>query len=782
MPLEKSQLSIPVATSYGATTLHIVAMSRSKLYEKEPGDGDELELHQLVEGGTYEYIFDDVDGRKFQFEAEDGIIRFSRFSNQSSRGTINTGIYVGQYHPRVRELNSDEIVGEVKLEIRSVKTDYTSDYRMMLSDIAEEYTELVLEQGSPVTQRLEVNDKTAPQTLYQRFCFVRGIIESDAFQEAMHKIMSAPVKKWADSTAYRSITEMRRLSRKNIREIASSTDRIPWNHNNELSSRKGGRGYSDGLTSLPRRLQYESQEESVDNAANQFVKFALRQFEMFCYDLYCTKNATDRLKNEVSATREQINNYLDSAFFRVVSDPTHLALNSPVLQRKEGYREVFQKWLLFDLAAKLNWEGGEDVYEAGKKNVATLYEYWLFLKLKNLISGFFDIDPISKEKLVKTDENGINLNLRQGRMTVIRGVSNSGIRKLNVAFYYNRTFSHVADEKVSLHKAGSWTMEMRPDYTLSLWPGDMTEETAERLDVITHIHFDAKYRLNKVLLDWNSQQEFSAESQDKDNLNETKEQEELGIYKRADLLKMHAYKDAIRRTSGAYVLYPGTENRTIKGFHEILPGLGAFHVRPGCWDNDSEYLRKFLSEVKAHMLDRTSEREKMSYFRYDILKEPNPYTTRRRLPELDEQNRDFLPDEVSVIVGYIKTPAHLDWILKNGLYTMRAGNARGSMSLSPDLINARYLLLHDGVSCQRLMKINPKQGGPKVRTFADLKQNLQYPTEGDDDDPTRIYLVYSLTEAEEEMSSYSWTPDRKWGKKPKPVMLSDLMLMAHVER
>ena len=36
---------------------------------------------------------------------------------------------------------------------------------------------------------------------------------------------------------------------------------------------------------------------------------------------------------------------------------------------------------------------------------------------------------------------------------------------------------------------------------------------------------------------------------------------------------MHAYKDAIRRTGGAYVLYPGDKSINQKGFHEIIPGL-----------------------------------------------------------------------------------------------------------------------------------------------------------------------------------------------------------------
>ena len=72
-------------------------------------------------------------------------------------------------------------------------------------------------------------------------------------------------------------------------------------------------------------------------------------------------------------------------------------------------------------------------------------------------------------------------------------------------------------------------MPMRPDYTLSLWPGEITQEEAEKQELIVHIHFDAKYRLDKVLLDSNEY-----------DVNEEKRQQELGVYKRADLLKMHA--------------------------------------------------------------------------------------------------------------------------------------------------------------------------------------------------------------------------------------------------
>ena len=50
--------------------------------------------------------------------------------------------------------------------------------------------------------------------------------------------------------------------------------------------------------------------------------------------------------------------------------PDVLPLNSPVLQRQAGYRQVLRAWLLLDLAAKLSWTGGDDVYAGGKRDAA----------------------------------------------------------------------------------------------------------------------------------------------------------------------------------------------------------------------------------------------------------------------------------------------------------------------------------------------------------------------------------------------------------------------------
>jgi len=771
----KEYLEIPVVGKVSGLTLIVYPQSsNAKVFEEsEPYAGESR--HQLLEGCTYAYeLVNRHDGKSYQFETQNEIVKYHpNKSLHANMGTLVTGIYVGSLSLNVCDVISGEKVGRVSLEIRSIKAEYKKEYRLMLEDIARYYTDLVLQQGSPVTQKLEIDQSCSSQTLYQRFSFVRSLVDSDAFSEAIHKIISNPVRKWTDANIERNIVGVKRLSRKNIRQIASSTDRIQL----PMGMRTG---MPEGLTSVPRRIEVEYKRDTTDCQENQFVKFVLRTLVNFCSDLQMLPNATERLKAEAKETTECLYEHLDNQFFRQISQPSHMNMNSPVLQRKEGYREVLQAWLLFDLAAKLNWSGGDDVYDAGKKNVATLYEYWLFFKLLELVSEFFNIEPQAMKDLVQTDSDGINLSLKQGQMKMVYGKQETFSRILNVAFYYNRTFNKVSENNNPIHKAGSWTMTMRPDYTLSLWPGEIDEEEAERQELMIHIHFDAKYRLNKVLLE-----DKDVGTNIEDDLAEEKREQELKIYKRGDLLKMHAYKDAIRRTSGAYVLYPGDENREIRGFHEIIPGLGAFSVRPGHWQEDSVYLKQFLAEVKAHLMDRTSDREKLSYYQYDVHLEPNKSMTMESLPEAEGENRDFLPDETTVLIGYYKNQEHLDWIMKNWLYNGRAGDRGGAIAVSKEIVTARYILLHNGREAI-LHKINV--GGPKVFGYKEMKDR-EYPFNPNEKNEDKIYLVFRLNQKgiEKELQKYEWNPEdikklklTRYGKFD-VIRLTELMKVARIK-
>ncbi|WP_235942696.1 DUF2357 domain-containing protein, partial [Salinimicrobium oceani] len=135
----------------------------------------------------------------------------------------------------------------------------------------------------------------------------------------------------------------------------------------------------------------------------------MQSFLKLCNDIKTAAKAGSRIAKEVISTIEKLEQHLHHTFFNEISRAQILKLNSPILQKKEGYREVLKAWLMFDLAAKLVWKGGEDVYASGKKDIATLYEYWLFFTLLDLLKEIFQMNPADLEDLIKPTSDGLSL-------------------------------------------------------------------------------------------------------------------------------------------------------------------------------------------------------------------------------------------------------------------------------------------------------------------------------------------------------------------------------------
>ena len=707
---------------------------------------------QLQEGKEYDYeILEDGHGTdNWTLVGTPSI--FVAHPKYKNRGRIRTGIYVGTVNFIVRD-ESAAVDYKLKIEVQSYKTTYRDDYQKMLEDIAGYYTDLVMQLGSPITQTFDVDYNLSSETLYQKFSFVKSIIDSQPFDEAVHKVIYSPVRKWTETTAEKRIESVGRLSRSSVRQIASRGNRVALKDD------------VAGLTSLPRTLSVAQKVDTVDNHENQFVKYVLTTFYDFCSNLSVIPGPLEleSLRIESAALSEKIAGYLNHAFFKDVSNPTRLNIGSPVLQRREGYREILQAWLMFDLAAKLTWKGGECVYEAGKKNIAALYEYWLFFKLIEVVGDVFKITPGSKRNLVGLDDKTLQLDLKikQGSESIIEGTYESGPRLLNVQLCYNRTFSYQKDYK----KCGSWTLAMRPDYTLSIWPARLDQWEAEEENAIVHIHFDAKYRLETILLDDAGRNEETIENE----LKAEKNDRQINIYKRGDLLKMHAYKDAIRRTAGAYVLYPGkpvSKWEMKRGFHEIIPGLGAFCIAPGHEDSQIPELRMFIQNVVDHFMDRTSKREKVSVAKKVIYDERSiPF--RDSFPEPEEY---MFPDTTPVLIACYKSNAHLDWIKRNRKYNIRLGGTRaGAIKLNSPMVNAQYLLLYDynTLGNEKLYKIIGDS--PQICTTQDMRR-MGYPSPTKD----QLYLVFDVCSesVEVELAVHEWKARHLVSGKGSPVLVN----------
>jgi hypothetical protein len=224
---------------------------------------------------------------------------------------------------------------------------------------------------------------------------------------------------------------------------------------------------------------------------------------------------------------------------------------------------------------------------------------------------------------------------------------------------------------------------------------------------------------------------------------ETIEKEERrGIYKNVDLYKMHTYKDAIRRSGGAYVLYPGisNEDEPFRGFHEIIPGVGAFSLRPNNEGESSDNIKQFIDKVIDNLEDVLSQRERMARSAHKVY--ANTYKSQD--PEVDtllrQLNSTEIPDETQVLVGYCKGEKHRNWIsgdTKNMRYNIRYGNG---YDVNGKMASAQYLVLYSDKDFlhQEIFRVKPDSA--RIYTKDEMK-DLQYKN------PSHpLYLVFELAE------------------------------------
>lgn len=751
--MDASSMEILIMTEVddGTAGIHIIAEGRVEqtifeLDEKEACEHGEARV-QLLEGCFYEY---EVTG-SYYLDASPVVIP-SQIN--PAMGRLTPLVYVGTLAIGIMAARDGRKAGEVKIEIRSRKTGYRTDYRLMLEGITDKCTDLLFRYNAPVTHHFSPDYSTDPLTLYQRFAFVNSLLSTDEFDTACQRIIANPRVSWSDEVISCDIRSMRRPGRKAITQIMASGNRtcLPDHH-----------PFKKRLTSLPSTVMLASKTDSVDAVGNRFVKHALQVFSAFAGHIKAVAPAGSRLFGEASRLENRIDLVLSAPLFKEVGRFAGLLLTGIDLQRKEGYRQILRVWLMFDLAARLIWRGGDDVYSAGKKDVAVLYEYWLFFELLDLIRDVFAIEPAHISQLIVPTVDGLGLQLKMGRHLAVAGVFDAGTRKLHVEFSFNRSFSG----RNEYPQAGSWTTGMRPDFTLSIWPLGVSQSQAETEELIVHIHFDAKYKVESVAGVFGEPE------------TDIEQHARTGDYAQEDLLKMHSYKDAIRRTAGAYVLYPGAAGKVYKrkGFHELIPGLGAFAIRPSKVDNGSEELKRFLQDVVAHFQNRASQREKAAFRNFDIYNNGPSDEVRELLPEAFGKNRDLIPDDTFVLVGYYKSDAHLQWIMKNRLYNFRTGTGSGSLSLGAREVNARYLLLHGPGETVTGIMLKVSNPAPRLFSRQDLLRK-KYPAPTDD-----FYIVYQTDPGvEPELRGHHWDVTRLPGYRanrasglPFSVSLTELM-------
>jgi hypothetical protein len=719
---------------------------------------------QFIEGAIYQYkLYEQFGGllkSQTAWSINQNIVKKNIFkpysTKNSSEGIFAPNTFVGTL--RI-PLYRGEQEAFYDVEVQSRKIDYKSksfendlgqmrsEYQLMLEHIADYSIELILQNNVPIVQSYESGlEQIDEKELYQRFLFVRSLFKSQEFEEIIQKIISNPSTKWIHEENLRDIRSIRRFTPKNIRELSTRTNRIKLYQPIE------------GLKDIPLKITSNTKKESTDTSENRFIKYALQSFLFFCESIESRliSGKYELERSEVVNIKERLENILNHSFFNEINAPTILKIGSPVLQRKSGYRELLKAWLRFNLAAQLNWQFGEEdnIFSGGKKDIASLYEYWVFfVLLKTLIQKFGKYEQAKIESWIKdlivSDSKGLGLTLKQGSKKAFQFDYNTGIRNLSIKFYYNRPFK--GGKKYGENRSsGSYTKNFRPDYTLSVWPSEMKETEAEETESIVHIHFDAKYKVEYFYTNNSSSaqsepsngEEISGEEMEE--ITKQEAEEESGTFKDIDLYKMHAYKDAIRRSGGAYILYPGSSigKNVFQGYHEIIPGVGAFALRPENESIASNNINSFISDIIENLSDVISQRERLAKKKYEIIKEEPIMVGDAELIRLAHQiGLSESIDETYVLVGYCKSNnSHFNWISKNKKYNIRFG---GKYQVDGKMATAKYLILYEKINGEVTFRDNIifeiDSASTRLISKTDLI-NLQYPSTPIADS----YLLYEL--------------------------------------
>ncbi len=658
-------------------------------------DAEAGQAIQLLEESEYRYWIDGVyDGPVTLHPSE----IFSQDNDSGLSGRLKTGRFVGTVVVTA-EVENEEELGQGAFEIRSRKLDYLSDFQWMLNRIASEATDLLLAHFAPAAVSLKPDGEVSATELYSRFALLRSLLERDELDSAIHLILHRPHSEYRSTTEYVHPSRGLRGGRHLSRALAGPGPR------QEIRSGIAPRG----LTTLPVQVEQVRHVETVDTVPNRFVKYALRRWRDIAGGIaerleHLNDAASLRGKVEAAELIEYLDRLLAAPLFVDVGELDQFPAGNQVLQRREGYRDLFRAFFEIEAAASIEWGDTDDVFPAGSKDVATLYEYWVYLELARIIREIptFVMD---QSTLIEPSATGLTLNLRQGKTSRVRGSGKMNGRSIDLELFYNKTFARSNTE------TGAWTRQVRPDCSLHI---RSSGALGARDDV--WLHFDAKYRVQDV---------YEAFGKDIEG------EDPKVIRSQAltdDLLKMHTYRDAIKRTAGSYVLYPGQVPDPAKSrfqrYHEILPGIGAFALRPtasGSTSSDTEtVLQEFIRDVVDYVTTRGTGLERADYWTQRTYGVPSPDVSPTEV--LAEPPADTL-----VLIGFVKSPEQWEWIEQTGLYNLRADDRPGSVYLSSRLLDARFLLLHgrEGTS-PRLISLRDEIF---IRT-ADELSDLGYPNPG----------------------------------------------------
>ena len=354
----------------------------------------------------------------------------------------------------------------------------------------------------PYDRRLAEHD----DTLYHAFVYLRHVCSDRAPAEARL------------TTAYRTVLAApHHALATHVRSVPIETARadVPPLPADLLASglrRAHGRGARTLLARalgghLPARWPERFGVHTADTPENRFVfgfldtcLGLLDRVEREARALRARERAASRILQDSFSIRQRLEPFARHPFFRDVGPMTQVPVGSSVLQRRRGYREILEHFVRLRLSSTclpLSAHEARSLLEG--RDIAKLYELWAFFKTVECVERVLG-QPVHASRVPKG-----HWGAAPDGSLVVAWADGTRVR-------YQTSFTRTTRRR-------AYSRQVSPDIVIEAPGGAL------------HV-LDAKFKVDRKSI-------------------------EEGTFLSDDLMKMHAYRDAIDGALSAWILYPG---------------------------------------------------------------------------------------------------------------------------------------------------------------------------------------------------------------------------------
>ncbi|WP_050615530.1 restriction endonuclease-like protein [Bacillus testis] len=521
----------------------------------------------FFENGSYQLIVVPKQDRPLSFYHESSVLRRAvsevKVGNQHIlMGNLQFQNEVGLTTFEIR--SGEDTLLDVTLEIFPTKLDYKKDYQQLLEEVNEEIYNLAFHfiKKTYLGARIKVDGRPSQSEFFRLFTK-----HFQQFVQAIRRIENQPHHKL--ETTYQKVRgdqlgKMDARSRNYLRKRSHLF--VETNRGMELA----------GRSLMPREGITAKKELTYDTFENRYVKWMVSRLIEKVEDLIdsiCNRHYRDQEKLD-TALIEQLQNMKDvlekrlkNAFWRRIGRLDRSAM-SLVLQMAPGYRDAYQTFLTVSKGLMLQGK----MYRMSVKDVATLYEYWTFLKLGQILSRKYE--QVSQD-IVKVNRNGLFVNLESNKTA--RRVFKQPITQEKIELVYQKYEGRLP------------TVTQKPDTMLSI-------QKKGKQYAYNYV-FDAKYRVDYAQEGGYYRRNYQTPGPMEDDIN-----------------TMHRYRDSIvaandgpyeRTAFGAYVLFPWHDETEYKQHHFYQSvdtvNIGAFPFLPNTTDLVEQFVERLIEKSSEEL-------------------------------------------------------------------------------------------------------------------------------------------------------------------------------------